>query len=76
MSKKILFFDDEPFYVNLLIDNLKLNHGWTADNKGEINFISNPSEMVDEIKSSNLFDLFVMDIMIPSYGIEKKRNFY
>lgn len=75
MSKKILFFDDEPFYVNLLIDNLKLNHGWTADNKGEINFISNPSEMVDEIKSSNLYDLFVMDIMIPSYGIEKKGIF-
>ena len=31
MNKKILFFDDEPFYVKLLIDNLKLNHGWTAN---------------------------------------------
>lgn len=73
--KKILFFDDEPFYVNLLIDNLELNHGWTANNKGEIKFISDPAEMIDEIKSSNLYDLFVLDIMIPSYGIEKKEIF-
>lgn len=73
--KKILFFDDEPFYVNLLIDNLKLNLGWTADNKGEIKFISDPTEMIDEIKSSNLYDLFVLDIMIPSFGIEKKGIF-
>lgn len=75
MNKKILFFDDEPFYVNLLIDNLKLNHGWTADNKGEIKFISDPAEMIDEIKSNNQYDLFVLDIMIPSYGIEKKGIF-
>lgn len=73
--KKILFFDDEPFYVNLLIDNLKLNHGWTADNKGEIKFISDPAEMIYEIKSNNKYDLFVLDIMIPSYGIEKKGIF-
>ena len=75
MNKKILFFDDEPFYVNPLIDNLKLNHGWTAGNKGEIKFISDPAEMIDEIKSSNLYDLFVLDIMISYYGIEKKGIF-
>jgi len=73
--KKILFFDDEPFYVNLLINNLKLNYDWTADKKGEIKFISDPVEMIDEINSGNLYDLFVIDIMIPSYGIEKKGIF-
>lgn len=72
---KILFFDDEPFYVNLLIDNLKLNHGWTANENGEITFISDPAEMIDEIKSNNQYDLFVLDIMIPSYGIETKGIF-
>ncbi len=71
MSKKILFFDDEPFYVNLLIDNLILNHGWTANKKGEIIFISNPAEMIDEINSNNQYDLFVLDIMVPFKGIEK-----
>jgi CheY-like chemotaxis protein len=75
MGKKILFFDDEPFYVNLLIKNLRLNKGWTANKKGEITFISDPAEMIVEIKSSNHYDLFVLDIMIPSYGIEKKGIF-
>lgn len=71
MRKKILFFDDEPFYVNLLIDNLKLNHGWTANKKGEIIFISNPVDMIEEINSNNQYDLFVLDIMVSFKGIEK-----
>lgn len=75
MNKKILFFDDEPSYVNLLIDNLKLNYGWKANEEGEITFVSDPVEMIDKINSSNLYDLFVLDIMIPSYGIEKKGIF-
>lgn len=75
MSKKILFFDDEPFYVNLLIKNLELNHGWTADKNGEISFISDPAEMINEIESNNQYDLFVLDIMVPSYGIDKKGIF-
>lgn len=73
--KKILFFDDEPFYVNLLINNLKLNHDWTADKNGEIKFVSDPVEMIYEIKSNNQYDLFVLDIMISFYGIEKKGIF-
>lgn len=75
MRKKILFFDDEPFYVNLLIDNLKLNHGWMADKKGEIKFISDYAEMIDEINSINQYDLFVLDIMVSSIGIEEKDIF-
>ena len=75
MSKKILFFDDDAFCVKVLIDNLKLNHGWTAGMKGEIKLISNPAEMIDEVNSNNQYDLFVLDIMIPSYGIEKKGIF-
>lgn len=75
MEQKILYFDDEPGYVKLLINNLELNHGWTADKKGKIRFISDPAEMIDEINSSNQYDLFILDIMIPSYGIEKKRIF-
>jgi len=72
---KILFFDDEPFYVNLLIDNLRLNHGWMADKKGEIKFISDYAEMIDEINSINQYDLFVLDIMVSSIGIEEKNIF-
>ena len=73
--RKILYFDDEPSYVKLLINNLELNHGWTADKKGKIRFISDPAEMIDEINSSNQYDLFILDIMISSYGIEKKGIF-
>lgn len=71
MSKNILYFEDEPAFVKPLIKNLQLNHDWTADKKGEIKLISDPAEMIDEINSSNQYDLFILDIMIPSYGIEK-----
>ncbi len=68
--KRILFFDDEPFITKLLIDNLQNNHGWSKDNLGEITFVSKPEDVIGKAKKT-IYDLFVLDIMVPIDQIGK-----
>lgn len=65
-SKHVLFFDDEPFLTNMLIENLQRNYGWDKDNLGEISFVDDPKELFDRATNSSItYDLFVLDIMVP-----------
>ncbi|MCQ2337726.1 MAG: response regulator [Paludibacteraceae bacterium] len=73
--KRILFFDDEPFITNLLIDSLRRNFGWNESNEREITFVSSSKELFDEIKSETTYNLFVMDILAPIYQIEQASDF-
>lgn len=73
--KRILFFDDEPFIANVLIDNLRRNFGWNESNDREITFVSSSKELFDEVKSETTYDLFVMDIMAPIFQIEQAFDF-
>ena len=74
--KRILFFDDEPFISNMLIENLQKNYGWSNDKQGEITFVSTPKALFEKANDVNLeYDLFVLDIMVPIDQIEKMNLF-
>ena len=65
--QNILFFDDDSFATNYLIQNLKDNYGWKGDK--EITFVSTSDELLNEIiKNADSYDLFVLDVIagIPS----------
>lgn len=74
-SKRILFFDDEPFITKMLINNLQVNFGWNKENLGEITFVSTPEELFDKVYGAILYDLFVLDIMVPIDQTEKMTLF-
>ena len=74
-NKRILFFDDEPFITKMLIDNLQINYNWKRDNLGEIVFVSTPEELFEKVNGNTLYDLFVLDIMVPIDQIERTNLF-
>jgi CheY-like chemotaxis protein len=62
---KVLFFDDEDWYSKTLQRNLQDNF----DNYS-ITRVSNIESFLQEITSDFVYDLFIMDIMIPIQLVE------
>lgn len=60
---KILFFDDEPFISKYLINNLQSNYGWNISQEGDIKYVSLAGDLLNEINSTTIYDLFILDIM-------------
>jgi CheY-like chemotaxis protein len=71
--QKILFFDDEPFIIGYLVNNLQENFGWKGDK--EIVFVSTIDDLLNEINNNvETYSLFVLDVMapMPSYELAKQ----
>lgn len=72
--KKVLFFDDEPFIIGYLINNLRENYGWRGDK--EIAFVSTVDALLDKMKSNDeTYSLFVLDVMAPKPSGELMKQF-
>lgn len=64
--KRILFFDDEKFITELIIENLQKNYGWLKEEFGEITYVQTPKELFEKAEDKRIkYDLFVLDIMVP-----------
>lgn len=69
--KKILFFDDEPFISNYLVQSLNEILGWR-----DITFISTTDDLVNEVTNEKVtYDLFVLDVMAPMPSDNLIKNF-
>lgn len=66
MNKKILFIDDEPYYVRAHIDAL-IDEGYKVDKAGDGN------EALEKLKDSE-YDLIVLDIIMPPGDLENTNN--
>jgi CheY-like chemotaxis protein len=64
MIQKILFFDDESFISQYLVNNLVENYGWNGEK--EIVFAHSVVELLEHINEVNeSYALFVLDVMAP-----------
>ena len=62
MSKKILFIDDEPYFMRAHIDTLK-DEGYRVDEAGD------GGEALEKLETKE-YDLIVLDIIMPAGGLE------
>lgn len=60
---KILFFDDETFISSFIIRNLQDLYGWNSSQEGDIKYVSSVTDLLNEINSTTIYDLFILDIM-------------
>ena len=72
--QKVLFFDDEPFVIGYLVQNLQDNFGWVKDK--EIKLVSSFVDLLHEINNNDeTYSLFVLDVMVPMPSDELRKQF-
>jgi CheY-like chemotaxis protein len=66
MARKILFIDDEPYFMRAHIDTLK-------DEGYEVDEAEDGDEALRKLEASD-YDLIILDIIIPAGSIEDTKN--